>query len=61
MSLVTVEEEQDNAVFAVHFPVKALNQLYITNIRERFSFKSWHAVRLAKLTKTCSVTVRIPA
>ena len=29
--MVTVKEEQGNAVLAIHFAVKALNQLYITN------------------------------
>ena len=36
--LATVEEEQGNAVFAVHFTVKAFNQLYITNKSEHFQF-----------------------
>ena len=38
--LATVEEEQGNAnaVFAVHFTVKAVNQLYITNKSEHFQF-----------------------
>ena len=64
MSLVTVEEEQGNAVFAAHFPVKAFNQLYITNKMECLCFKSGHAMCIAKLTKIdclCSVTVRILA
>ena len=52
MSLVTVEEEQGNAVFAVHFAVKPFNQLYITNNMEHFSFKSVCAVRIAKFMKT---------
>ena len=39
-------------VFAIHFTVKALNQLYITNNMERFSFKSGCAVHIEKLTKT---------
>ena len=51
MSLVTVKE-QGNAVFAVHFAVKPFNQLYITNNTEHFSFKSEHAVCIAKLMKT---------
>ena len=52
MSLVTVEEEQGNAVFTINFAVKAFNQLYITNKAERFSFKSGRTVCIAKLTKT---------
>ena len=32
--------------------VKALNQLYITNNTENFSFKSGRAVHVAKVTKT---------
>ena len=51
VSLVTVEEEQGN-VFAVHIAVKPFNQLYITNNTEHFSFKSGHAMCVAKLTKT---------
>ena len=39
---------QSNAVFAVHYTVKAFNQLYITSKMERFSFKSGHAARIAK-------------
>ena len=35
-SLVTVEEAQGNAVFAIHFKVKPFNHLYITNKTERF-------------------------
>ena len=58
MSLVTVEEEQDNAVFAIHFAIKAL---YITNKTERFSFKSGCAVHIAKLTKTDWLVVKILA
>ena len=55
MLLVTVKEEQGNAVFGVHF---AFNQMDITNNTSILK------VRIAKLTKTdlaCSVTVRIPA
>ena len=36
---VTVKEQQDNAVSAVHFTVKPFNQLYITN---NMDFKSAH-------------------
>ena len=50
--LVTVEEEQGIAVFAVHFTVKLFNQLYITNNTERFGFKSGRAVHVTKLTNT---------
>ena len=57
MSLVNVEEEQGNAVFAIHFTIKPFNQLYITNKMKRFSFKSGCAVRIAKLTKTDSFVV----
>ena len=39
---------QGNAIFAVQYTV---NQLYITNKTERFSFISGHAVRVAKLIK----------
>ena len=46
------KEEQSNAVFAVHFTVKAFNQLHITDNMKHFSFKSGRAVRVAKLTKT---------
>ena len=35
----------------VHYTVKAVNQLYITNKMERFRFKSSCAVRVAKLIK----------
>ena len=42
---------QRRAVFAVHFTIKAFNQLYITNKMERFSFKSGHAMRIAELMK----------
>ena len=51
MSLVTVEEEQGDAVFAIHFIVRALNQLSITNKTERFSFKSGRAMCVAKLSR----------
>ena len=44
-SLVTVEEAQGNAVFAIHFEVKPFNHLYITNKTEWFSFKSGRAVQ----------------
>ena len=39
---------QGNAVFAVQYTV---NQLYITNKTERFSFNSGRAMRVAKLIK----------
>ena len=32
-SLVTVEEVQGNAVFAIHFEVKPFNQLYISVLK----------------------------
>ena len=35
-----VKEEQGNAVLAVHFTVTVVNQLYISNIVEHFSYKS---------------------
>ena len=52
MSLVTVEKEQGNAEFAIHFSVKPFNQLYITNNMEHFNFKSGRAIHVTKLTKT---------
>ena len=52
MSLVTAEEEQSNAVFAVHFALKPCNQLYITNNMKHYSFKNGHAVCVMKFTKT---------
>ena len=52
MSLVTVEEEQGNAVYAINFAVKPFNQLYITNNTKHFSFKSGCSVHVTKLTKT---------
>ena len=71
MSLVTVEEEQGNAVFAVHFIVKAIYQLYITidyfdvtNKAEHFRFKKWACHEHYEAYKDrlgCSVTIRIPA
>ena len=59
MLLVTVEEEQGNAVFfIVYFVVKVIfNQLHIT---ECFSFKSGCSMRLQSRL-ACSVIVRIPA
>ena len=42
---------ESNAVFAVHYTVKAVNQLYITNKTQRFSFKSGRTVRVPKLIK----------
>ena len=60
MLLVTVEEEQGNAVFAVHFTVKVFNQLYITNKTEHFIFKSGCTMSVVELIKKLaySVTVR---
>ena len=37
-------------LFILHY--KPFNQLYITNNTKRFSFKSGHAMRIAKFTKT---------
>ena len=56
-SLVTVEEELGGAVFVIHFIAKPFNQLYITNKTECFSFKSGHAVHVARLTKTDWLTM----
>ena len=56
MLLVTVKEEQGNAVFAVHFAVP-FNQLYITNNMGHISFKSGRAVRITKLIRTESLVV----
>ena len=51
--IVTVEEGQGNAVFAIHFAVKAFQPaIYITNNTECFSFKNGGAVHIMKLTKT---------
>ena len=63
MSLVTVEEEQGNAVFTGHIAVKPFNQLYITNNMEHFSFKCVCSVhcKAHKDRLACSVTVRILA
>ena len=36
----------------LYLPFMPFNQLYITNNTECFSFKSGHAVCIAKLTKT---------
>ena len=38
-------------MLAVHFIVKATNQLYITNKMEHFNFKSGRAMWVAKLIK----------
>ena len=38
-------------MLAIYFTVKAVNQLYITNKMEHFSFKSGRAMRVAKLIK----------
>ena len=43
--------EQGNIVFIIIKWSKMFNQLYITNKTERFSFKSGHAMRVAKLIK----------
>ena len=63
--IITVKEEQGNAVFAVHFTVKPFNQLYIINNMEQFSFKSACAASAHCIAYedrlACSVTVRIPA
>ena len=48
-------------MLAVHFTVKAFNQLYITNKMEHFSFKSGRAVQVAKLIKEDWPIVRILA
>ena len=59
---MTVEEEQGNAVFGVHFAVKSFKQLYITNKTERFGFKGAWACRVHCETRLAySVTVRILA
>ena len=58
-------EEQGNAVLAIHFRVKAVDQLYITNKTECFSFKSGRVVQVAKFIKEdwpiAVITVRILA
>ena len=36
-------------MLAVHYIVKAVEQLYITNKTEPFSFESGHAVQVAEL------------
>ena len=54
MCVLFSKKRQDNAVFAVRFAVKAL---YITNNMEHFSFKSGHAVHVAKPTKTDCLVV----
>ena len=59
MSLVIVEEKQGSAVFVVHFAAKPFNQLYITNKAEHLSFKSGHAVHVAKLTKANWLVVNV--
>ena len=50
--VVSYRQRRGNAAFAIHFAVKAFNQLYITSKTERFSFKSGRAVRIAELIKT---------
>ena len=48
---IITTKENGNAVFAIHFtidnifPLKAFNQLYITNKAECFSFKIGYAKR----------------
>ena len=44
-------QRRGDAVFVIHFTVKAFNQLYITNKTECFSFKSGCAVWVAKLVE----------
>ena len=43
-----VEEEQGNAVFAIHFAVKVFNKLYVTSKTKCFSSKNGRAVWVAK-------------
>ena len=47
---ITAKEEQGNAVLAIHFTVKPLNQLYITKT-ESFSFKSGRAMWVTEVIK----------
>ena len=59
MLFVTAEKEQGNAVFAIHFTVKAIN---LTNKMEHFSFKSGHFITYYEAYKdrlVYNVTVRI--
>ena len=49
--VVSYCQRRCNAVFAIHSTVKVFNRLYITDMMERFGFKSEHAMQVMKLIK----------